>query len=41
MSEASDLERDLQTLGAEMRKLEGDYNLFFAGRLPRPLRSAP
>ena len=36
MSEASDLERDLQALGAEMRKLEGDYNLFFAGRLPRP-----
>ena len=36
MAEPSDLERDLQTLGAELRKLEGEYNLFFAGGLKRP-----
>lgn len=36
MAEPNDLERDLQTVGAEMRKLEGEFNLFFAGRLPRP-----
>lgn len=36
MAESSDLERDLQTLGAEMRKVEADYGLFFAGRAPRP-----
>ena len=36
MAEPSDLERDLQTLGAELRKLEGEYNLFFAGGLARP-----
>jgi hypothetical protein len=34
--ELSEAERDLQTLSAELRKLEGEYNMFFAGRLPRP-----
>ena len=36
MAESGDVERDLQALAAEMRKLEGDYGLFFAGRLPKP-----
>lgn len=36
MAELSESERDLQTLSAELRKLEGEYNMFFAGRLPRP-----
>lgn len=36
MSDSSDIERDLQTLAAEMRKLETEYTMFFAGRLKRP-----
>ena len=36
MADLSESERDLQTLSAELRKLEGEYNMFFAGRLPRP-----
>ena len=28
--------RDLQALEAELKKLEAEYNMFFAGRLPRP-----
>ena len=36
MAEQSDIQRDLQTLAAELRKLEIEYNQFFAGRLPRP-----
>jgi hypothetical protein len=32
----SDVERDLQMLATELRRLEGEYNMFFAGRLPRP-----
>ncbi len=31
----SDFDRELQLLDAEMRKLEAEYNMFFAGRLPR------
>ena len=31
-----DLQRDLQTLAAELKRLEAEYNMFFAGRLPRP-----
>jgi hypothetical protein len=31
-----ELERELQILESELRKLEGEYNMFFAGRLPRP-----
>jgi hypothetical protein len=36
MSEPSDLERDLQVIDAEMRRLEGEYNLYFGGRVPKP-----
>ena len=36
MTGASDLERDLQLLEVELRKLEGEYNMFFSGRLPKP-----
>jgi hypothetical protein len=28
--------RDLATLEAELKRLEAEYNMFFAGRLPRP-----
>jgi len=31
-----DLERELQVLESDLRKLEGEYNMYFAGRLPRP-----
>jgi len=34
--EPVDLQRDLQVLEIELRKLEIEYNQFFAGRLPRP-----
>jgi len=34
--EPVELERDLRVLEAELRKLEAEYNMFFAGRLPRP-----
>ena len=33
---ADDLERELQVLEVELRKLEGEYNMFFSGRSPRP-----
>jgi hypothetical protein len=32
----SDIERDLQVLEADLKRLEAEYNMFFAGRLPRP-----
>ena len=31
-----DLDRELQILESDLRKLEGEYNMYFAGRLPRP-----
>ena len=31
----SEFDRDMQLLEAEIRKLEAEYNMFFAGRLPR------
>ncbi len=31
-----DINRELTQLEVELRKLEGEYNMFFAGRLPRP-----
>jgi len=31
-----DVERELQHLEAELRKLEAEYNMFFGGALPRP-----
>ena len=34
--ETSDLDRELEILEAEMKRLEAEYNMFFAGRLPRP-----
>ena len=36
MSEQTDIQRDLQTLAAELRKLELEYTMFFSGRAPRP-----
>jgi hypothetical protein len=36
VARGSDLERGLQTLEADLRKLEAEYNTFFAGQLPRP-----
>lgn len=36
MAELSEIQRDLQTLAAELKRLEAEYNGFFAGRLPRP-----
>ena len=32
----SKTERDLQRLASDLRQLEAEYNMFFAGRLPRP-----
>jgi hypothetical protein len=34
--ESPDIERELQVLEAELRRLEAEYNMYFAGRLPRP-----
>ncbi|MGE3492022.1 MAG: MXAN_5187 C-terminal domain-containing protein [Vicinamibacterales bacterium] len=31
----SDFDKEMQHLEAEMRRLEAEYNMFFAGRLPR------
>ena len=36
MPDQGNVERDLQQLATELRRLEGEYNMFFAGRLPRP-----
>src|SRR5215217_6184962 len=33
---ASEFERELQRLEVELKRLEAEYNMFFAGRLPRP-----
>jgi hypothetical protein len=32
----SSIDRDLQRIEAELKQLEAEYNMFFAGRLPRP-----
>jgi len=32
----NELERELQILEVELRKLEGEYNMYFSRRLPRP-----
>lgn len=32
----SEFERELQRLEVELKKLETEYNQYFAGRLPRP-----
>jgi len=34
--EHTELERDLRLLEATLRKLETEYNMFFAGQLPKP-----
>ncbi|MBI4266494.1 MAG: hypothetical protein HY657_19165 [Acidobacteria bacterium] len=37
MAESSvDVDRELMVLEAELKRLEAEYNMFFAGRLPRP-----
>ena len=36
MPEITDFERDIRLLEVELRKLEREYNMFFAGQLPRP-----
>jgi hypothetical protein len=36
VADSPDLERDFQVLSSELRKLEGEYNMYFAGRIPRP-----
>src|SRR5918992_5887690 len=36
MAEPTDLQKDLLTLAADIKRLEAEYNMFFAGRLPRP-----
>jgi hypothetical protein len=36
VAETPELERELQILESELRRLEGEYNMYFAGRLPRP-----
>jgi hypothetical protein len=34
--EPTAVERDLQRLESEMKRLEAEYNMFFSGRLPKP-----
>jgi len=34
--EATDLDRDLRVLETELRRLEAEFNMYFAGRQPRP-----
>lgn len=36
MAESPDVDRDLERLAAELRRLEAEYNMYFAGRMPRP-----
>jgi hypothetical protein len=33
---SDDLDRELKTLEVELKRLEAEYNMYFAGRLPRP-----
>ncbi|MSO30649.1 MAG: hypothetical protein EXQ48_06835 [Acidobacteria bacterium] len=33
---STDVERELMLLEGELKRLEAEYNMFFAGRLPRP-----
>jgi hypothetical protein len=32
----STIDRDLTRLEADLKQLEAEYNMFFAGRLPKP-----
>jgi hypothetical protein len=34
--DTNELDRALQLLESDLRKLEGEYNMYFSGRLPRP-----
>ena len=36
MPDITETQRDLQALEAELKKLEAEYNMYFAGRAPRP-----
>jgi hypothetical protein len=36
VADAPEIEQEFQTLSAELRKLETEYNMYFAGRTPRP-----
>ena len=36
MAEPTGVERELKALETEMRRLEAEYNMYFAGRSPRP-----
>jgi len=36
MPELTQVQKDLQLLAAGLKQLEAEYNMFFAGRLPRP-----
>lgn len=36
MAELTDIQRDLHQLAVDLKRLEGEYNMFFSGRLPRP-----
>jgi hypothetical protein len=36
MAEQSDVQRELMELETDLKKLEAEYNMYFAGRLPRP-----
>jgi hypothetical protein len=36
LPEPKALDRELQILESDLRKLEGEYNMYFSGRLPRP-----
>ena len=36
MPDSQEIQRELQVLESDLRKLEGEYNMYFAGRLPRP-----
>lgn len=36
MPEPTEIQRDLQALESDLKKLEAEYNMFFSGRAPRP-----
>ena len=38
MAESANIQRDLEKLAADLKQLEAEYNMFFAGRLKRPPR---
>jgi hypothetical protein len=36
MPEQTDIQKDLHQLAIDLKRLEGEYNMFFSGRSPRP-----